>query len=125
MSFARAPARSVTVGLGFVALGALLPLLDGCAPAVVAVGAAEVAIVAGDPRTTGTQLDDQSIEFKVSSEAGTRYGNDVHLNVTSYNGVVLLTGEVPSTRHPGRDHASSRKRRTRCGSCTTRWWSRP
>ncbi len=97
MSFARVPARSVAVGLGFAAIGALLPLLSGCVPAVVAAGAAEVAIVANDPRTTGTQLDDQSIEFKVSSEAGTRYANDVHLNVTSYNGVVLLTGEVPST----------------------------
>jgi len=97
VSFARAPARSVAVGLGFAALAALLPLLSGCVPAVVAAGAAEVAIVANDPRTTGTQLDDQSIEFKVSSEAGTRYANDVHLNVTSYNGVVLLTGEVPST----------------------------
>jgi len=97
VTFAHVPARSIAAGLGFAALGALFPLLHGCAPAVVAVGAAEVAIVAGDPRTTGTQLDDQAIEFKVSSEVGSRYGNDVHLNVTSYNGVVLLTGEVPSS----------------------------
>jgi len=81
---------------GIVALGALLPLLEGCVPAVVAVGAAGVAVSAGDPRSTGTQLEDQSVEFTVTTEAGTRYGNDIHLNVTSYNGVVLLTGEAPS-----------------------------
>jgi osmotically-inducible protein OsmY len=94
------PARATAPLLGvfsIVAVFSLLPALQGCAPAVVAVGAAGVAVSAGDPRTTGTQLDDQSIEFKVTTEAGTRYGNDIHLNVTSYNGVVLLTGEAPST----------------------------
>jgi osmotically-inducible protein OsmY len=96
MRLARATARPLAV-TAIAALSALLPLLEGCAPAVVAIGAGAVAVSAGDPRTTGTQLDDQSIEFKVTTEAGSRYGNDVHLNVTSYNGVVLLTGEVPST----------------------------
>ena len=91
----RAPARPAAFGLAL--LCAAVPLIDGCAPAMVAVGAAHVAIIAGDPRSTGTQLDDTSIEFKVSTEAGSRYANDVHLNVTSYNGVVLLTGEAPST----------------------------
>jgi osmotically-inducible protein OsmY len=91
-------ARTFVAGLGFVPLCVLLPLLEGCAaPVAIAVGAAHVAVIANDPRTTATQLDDQATEFKVTSEAGTRYGNDIHLNVTSYNGVVLLTGEVPST----------------------------
>lgn len=95
--------KSVAAGRVFrmltcaAALAALLLPVYGCAPAVVAVGAASAAVIAGDPRTTGTQLDDQSIEFKVTTEAGSRYANDVHLNVTSYNGIVLLTGEVPST----------------------------
>ena len=95
--------KSVAAGRVFrmltcaAALAALLSPLHGCAPAVIAVGAAQVAVIAGDPRTTGTQLDDHSIEFKVSTEAGSRYANDVHLNVTSYNGIVLLTGEAPST----------------------------
>lgn len=97
MKTAIARARPFVPVLGLAALGAVLPLLGGCVPAVVAVGAAGVALSAGDPRTTGTQLDDQSIEFKVLTEAGTKYGNEVHLNVTSYNGVVLLTGEAPST----------------------------
>ena len=80
-----------------VALLAAIPLLDGCAPAVIAVGVGYGAVVANDQRSTGAQLDDQTIEFKVSTAAGSRWGNEVHLNVTSYNGIVLLTGEAPST----------------------------
>ena len=80
-----------------VALCAAIPLLDGCAPAVIAVGVGYGAVVAGDQRSTGAQLDDQSIEIKITTAAGGKWGNDVHLNATSYNGVVLLTGEAPST----------------------------
>jgi osmotically-inducible protein OsmY len=80
-----------------VALCAAIPLLEGCAPAVVAVGVGYGAVVAGDQRSTGAQLDDQTIEIKITSAAGGKWGNEVHLNVTSYNGVVLLTGEAPST----------------------------
>ncbi len=97
MNDATVGARARLAASGLALLCAALPWLNGCAPAAIAVGAAQVAVIAGDPRTTGTQLDDQSIEFKVTTEAGSRYGNDVHLNVTSYNGVVLLSGEVPST----------------------------
>ncbi|MCC6194196.1 MAG: BON domain-containing protein [Burkholderiales bacterium] len=73
---------------------ALLPSLTACV-AVVAAGAGGAALVATDRRTTGTQVDDQAIELKVSEQANTLYGERIHLNVTSYNGVVLLTGEVP------------------------------
>jgi osmotically-inducible protein OsmY len=85
-------------GIILVALLAAIPLLDGCAaPVVIAVGAGYGAIVANDQRSTGAQLDDESIELKVTTTAGGRWGNEVHLNVTSYNGIVLLTGEAPST----------------------------
>ena len=80
-----------------VALCAAIPLLDGCAPAVVAVGVGYGAVVAGDKRSTGAQLDDQTIEIKIATTVGGKWGNEVHLNATSYNGVVLLTGEAPST----------------------------
>jgi osmotically-inducible protein OsmY len=69
--------------------------LSACVPAVIAVGAGSAAMVAADPRTTGTQVDDEGIEIKVADQARTQYGDKIHLNVTSYNGVVLLTGEVP------------------------------
>ena len=69
----------------------------GCVPAaVVAVGAAGVTLVANDPRTTSAQLDDETIEQKLTSASGSRWGDSVHLNATSYNGVVLLTGEAPT-----------------------------
>ena len=52
-------------------------------------------MVATDRRTTGTQVDDEGIELKVANQANSQFGDRIHLNVTSYNGIVLLTGEVP------------------------------
>jgi osmotically-inducible protein OsmY len=71
--------------------------LQGCAPAVVG-GAATGASVAYDRRTTGTVIDDQGIEFKASYALfnNKEIYDQSHINVTSYNGVVLLTGETPS-----------------------------
>ena len=69
-------------------------LLSGCVPLVVA-GVAGTALVATDRRSVGAQADDESIELKVGNNIGTGYGDRVHVNVTSYNGIVLLTGEVP------------------------------
>lgn len=77
----------------------LLPvlLLQGCATAVVT-GAATGASVAYDRRTTGTVIDDQGVEFKASYALfnNKEIYDQSHINVTSYNGVVLLTGETPS-----------------------------
>lgn len=71
-------------------------LTAGCGPAAVAVGVGATAMVATDRRSAGAQTDDAAIEFKVTSEAGTKWGADIHLNVTSYNGRVLLSGEAPT-----------------------------
>ena len=70
-------------------------LLAGCAPLVVG-GAAVGALVAVDRRTSGTQLEDESIELKVANAVRQEMSDRVHLNVTSYNRRVLLTGEVAS-----------------------------
>ena len=70
--------------------------VSGCSPFMIAAGAAHVALVATDRRSTGAQVDDETIEFKVSTTVGSRWGGDVHVNVTSYNGNVLLTGEAPT-----------------------------
>ncbi len=70
-------------------------LLAGCAPLVVG-GAAVGALVAVDRRTSGTQLEDESIELKVANAVRQELSDRVHLNVTSYNRRVLLTGEVAS-----------------------------
>ncbi len=69
--------------------------LSGCVPLVIG-GVAATAAIATDRRSTGAQLDDELIEDKTAAQVLERFkGNDVHVNVTSYNGNVLLTGEVP------------------------------
>lgn len=73
------------------------PLLGGCVPVVVAGAAGGAALVATDRRTAGAQVDDESIELKITNEANTIFGEKAHINVTSYNGMVLLTGEVPDS----------------------------
>ncbi len=68
-------------------------LLQGCFPAV-AVGVGATALVAADRRTAGTYVDDKPIEWKVSNLIRKNFGTLNHVNVTSYNRNVLLTGEV-------------------------------
>lgn len=80
--------------LAAAALAGMLLSLSACVPLVVA-GAASTAMVVTDRRSTGAQLDDASIETKLELAATERYGDKAHVNVTSYNGTVLLTGEVP------------------------------
>lgn len=76
-------------------LVAALPLLQGCFP-IVATGVAVGVMTVTDRRTVGTQTEDETIEWKISGRVGERFGDKVHLNVTSYNRKVLLTGEVPN-----------------------------
>lgn len=71
-------------------------LLTGCVPLLVAGAVGGTALVATDRRSVGAQADDEAIELKIGNNIGTGYGDRVHVNVTSYNGIVLLTGEVPS-----------------------------
>ena len=79
----------------------LMPLLlTGCAAAVVgAAGAAAgtTATVAHDRRTTGTFIEDQTIELKAvkSFFLDKEINDSSHINVTSINTVVLITGETP------------------------------
>jgi len=88
--------QMIQIGLASAALAALIAMLSGCVPLVVGVGVAATASVATDRRTTGTQLDDEVIEDRASLEIQQRFKGDFHVNVTSYGGIVLLTGEVPA-----------------------------
>ena len=71
--------------------------LNGCAAAVVG-GAATGASVAHDRRTTGTVIEDQSIELKAGQtlREDQEINDSAHINVTSYNLVVLVSGEAPN-----------------------------
>lgn len=69
--------------------------LSGCAPLIVG-GAVMTGVVATDRRTAGAQVEDEAIELKVASAVRKELGERVHLNVTSFNRKVLLTGEARS-----------------------------
>lgn len=69
--------------------------LSACAPLVVGGAMVGGVLVATDRRTSGAQLEDQAIELKAMSRAREAAGDRAHVNVTSYNRMVLLTGEAP------------------------------
>lgn len=77
-----------------IVLPATAAVLQGCFPAFVGAGAGAAMSVA-DRRTTGAQVEDEGIEFKISGHIDERYGDRVHVDVTSFDRSVLLTGEVP------------------------------
>lgn len=81
-----------------LALIALLSgLTAGCAAPVLVAGAAAGATVATDKRPAGTVLEDQAIELKAGGEINSDETlKDAKISVTSYNRVVLLTGQVPT-----------------------------
>ena len=72
------------------------PLMSGCVPLVIGAAVAGTAMVVADRRSVGAQADDEAIELKISNNIGGTFGDRVHVNATSYNGIVLLTGEVPT-----------------------------
>lgn len=74
---------------------AILPLVQACAPLVVGGATAGGVMVAQDRRTVGTMTEDEGIELKAAGRIGERFKDGVHVNVTSYNRTVLITGEVP------------------------------
>lgn len=74
----------------------LVGALSGCVPLVVGGGAVVGTMVAVDRRTAGSQLEDEGIELRAASRIREALGDRVHVNVTSYNRQVLLTGEVSS-----------------------------
>ncbi len=90
---------SKTSSLRLATLCAALTLtqgLSGCAPLVVGGAMAATTMMATDRRSAGTQVDDQSNELKAISAIDGVIGERGHVNVTSFNRVVLLTGEVPT-----------------------------
>lgn len=72
----------------------LVPLLAGCFGAV-AVGTGVGVLAYADRRPVETQTTDEGIEWRAASRISEKFGSQTHVNVTSYNRTVLLTGEVP------------------------------
>lgn len=85
--------KRLALSIGAAAL--LSGTLTACFP-IIAGGMAGSAMMATDRRTSGAQLEDEGIELRAMSRVRGNVGDRVHVNLTSYNRQVLLTGEVPT-----------------------------
>mgnify|MGYP000228649928 FL=1 len=81
--------------MSLLAAAALVSSLSACAPLMVG-GAVMTGLVAVDRRTSGMQLEDEGIELRTYQGLRRGLSENSHINVTSYNRQVLLTGEVAS-----------------------------
>lgn len=73
---------------------ALASQISACVPVVVG-GAAAGGAMAADRRTSGVYVEDENIELKSTKSIHDTLGEAAHVNITSFKGNVLLTGEVP------------------------------
>lgn len=74
-----------------------LPLITGCVPMFAIGTAAGTGVyISEDRRTSGIFIEDEAIELKSARRINQQLGDQVHINVTSFNRNVLLTGEVPT-----------------------------
>ena len=83
------------VMLASLAAAAVLSSLSACAPLMLG-GAVMGSLIAIDRRTTGIQIEDEGIELRTAQGLRQNLSAGAHVNVTSYNRMVLLTGEVGS-----------------------------
>lgn len=77
-------------------------LATGCAPLLIGGAMAGGVSVATDRRTSGAQLEDETIEVKAAARVREQLGEKVHANINSYNRVVLITGEANSEESKAR-----------------------
>lgn len=85
----------------FILVIGLASQMGACVPIVVG-GAAAGGAVAADRRTSGIYVEDENIELKALKYMGDTLGEASHVNVTSYNRNVLLTGEVTDEAAKGK-----------------------
>jgi len=76
-----------------------------CAPIIIGGAMVGGAMVAVDRRSSGAQVDDQSIQVKAALRIKNELGDKVHIDVNSYNRIVLLSGEA--TTEAARDQATA------------------
>jgi len=81
--------------LSLLLAGALVASLPACIPLVIGGAVGGTAMVANDRRTSGAYVDDQAIELKAASQVSKALPNS-HVNITSFNRKVLMTGEIQS-----------------------------
>ena len=67
---------------------------SACVPLIVGGAMVGGGLMATDRRTSGTQVEDEGIEYKAAARIREQLGDRVHVNVNSYNRLVLITGET-------------------------------
>ena len=92
--------------LAILVTGSLAAALSACAPLVVGGVMVGGALVVSDRRTSGAQLEDEGIELRSANRIKDTVGDKAHVNVTSYNRQVLLTGEAPTAQDRERIEAA-------------------
>jgi len=85
----------VRAALGLAGLLAVAALAGGCAAVVVGAGGVAAVNALEDRRTAGSQIEDEANEVRAVHRIAERFPEGVHVNITSFNRAVLLTGEVP------------------------------
>jgi osmotically-inducible protein OsmY len=75
----------------------IFPFLVGCVPMfAIGTAAGTGAYISEDRRTSGMFIEDEGIELKGARRIYQQFGDKLHINITSYNRMVLLTGEAPT-----------------------------
>jgi osmotically-inducible protein OsmY len=77
---------------------ATVGVLQGCAPLLLGGAFVGTGMLATDRRTSGTVVEDEGIELKAAARIRENLGDRVHVNITSYNRQVLISGEVPNAQ---------------------------
>lgn len=83
------------LGLGLL-LAAMVGLMYGCAPLIIGGAATAAVAMSEDRRSSGVFVDDENNENRALLKVKSRFGSQVHVNITSYNRQVLITGEAAS-----------------------------
>ncbi len=87
--------RPLVVLLQVACTVVLVATLQGCFP-LIAGGVGAAVLMADDRRTAGIYVEDEAIENKGLLRIENKHSSGTHVNVTSFNRIVLLTGEAPS-----------------------------
>jgi osmotically-inducible protein OsmY len=106
MSLKRQFIRPLIVCAALIGVGSTL---TACVPLLIGGAAATTGLVVVDRRSVGEQVDDKSIELKIGGQLRESFGDAVRATVTSYDGVVLLTGDTISSAFKNRAAEIARK----------------
>lgn len=106
MSLKRPFIRPLIVCAALLGVGSTL---TACVPLLIGGAAATTGVVVVDRRTVGEQVEDKSIELKIGGQFRSDFGDAVRATVTSYDGVVLLTGDTIGTEFKAKATEVARK----------------